>query len=136
MNVVSSNFRAEVLGKMLGAERLGLPGTIAKGARAIEAFAAAGRACPGARRDRALATTTARAPEGIVAMLHVAERAPWGEMLRGTLPAGGEGTLEDRLETVTVRAKTGTLIDVSALSGWVWLEREDGGRRSRSCRAA
>ena len=58
-------------------------------------------------------------------MLRVAERAPWGETLRATLPAGGEGTLEDRLEAVTVRAKTGTLIDVSALSGWVWLERED-----------
>ena len=24
-----------------------------------------------------------------------------------------------------VRAKTGTLIEISALSGWVWLERED-----------
>jgi serine-type D-Ala-D-Ala carboxypeptidase/endopeptidase (penicillin-binding protein 4) len=63
--------------------------------------------------------------EGIARMLRVAERAPWGEVLRGTLAAGGEGTLKDRLETVTVRAKTGTLIDASALSGWVWLERED-----------
>ncbi|HWL90883.1 MAG TPA: D-alanyl-D-alanine carboxypeptidase, partial [Actinomycetota bacterium] len=25
---------------------------------------------------------------------------------------------------VRVRAKTGTLIDISALSGWVWLEHE------------
>jgi D-alanyl-D-alanine carboxypeptidase len=25
---------------------------------------------------------------------------------------------------VKVRAKTGTLIDISALSGWVWLEQE------------
>jgi D-alanyl-D-alanine carboxypeptidase len=46
-------------------------------------------------------------------------------VLRGTLPAGGEGTLEERLEKVTVRANTGTLVEVSALGGWVWLERED-----------
>ena len=62
---------------------------------------------------------------GIVRLLQIAERAPWGETLRGTLPAAGEGTLHDRLAGVTLRAKTGTLIDVSALSGWVWLERED-----------
>ena len=53
-----------------------------------------------------------------------AEAAPWGEALRSTLPRGGQGTLEDRLEDVRVRAKTGTLIEISALSGWVWLQRE------------
>ena len=33
--------------------------------------------------------------------------------------------MEDRLRDVKIRAKTGTLTDISALSGWVWLERED-----------
>jgi D-alanyl-D-alanine carboxypeptidase len=39
------------------------------------------------------------------------------------LPGGGQGTLEDRLRDVRLRAKTGTLENVSALSGWVWLDR-------------
>lgn len=125
MNVVSSNFRAEVLGKMLGGERLGMPGSIAKGARVIETFAAARGVRVRAHDASGLSYDNRASAEGIVHMLHVAERAPWGEVLRGTLPAGGEGTLEDRLANVTVRAKTGTLIEVSALSGWVWLERED-----------
>ena len=125
MNLVSSNFRAEVLGKMLGAKRLGSPGTIAKGARVIEGFADAQDVRVVAHDASGLSYDNRVSAEGMVEMLRVAERAPWGETLRGTLPAGGEGTLQDRLETVTVRAKTGTLIDVSALSGWVWLERED-----------
>ena len=35
----------------------------------------------------------------------------------------GHGTLEDRLSGVLVKAKTGTLDGISALSGYVWLER-------------
>ena len=125
MNLISSNFRAEVLGKMLGAERLGSPGTIAKGARVIEGFADSHGVRLVAHDSSGLSYDNRVSTEGITEMLRLAERAPWGEMLRGTLPAGGEGTLQDRLEKVTIRAKTGTLIDVSALSGWVWLERED-----------
>jgi D-alanyl-D-alanine carboxypeptidase/D-alanyl-D-alanine-endopeptidase (penicillin-binding protein 4) len=125
MNLISSNFRAEVLGKMLGGERLGMPGSIAKGARVIETFAAARGVRVRAFDASGLSYDNRVSAEGVVHMLHVAERAPWGEVLRGTLPAGGEGTLRDRLAHVTVRAKTGTLIEVSALSGWVWLERED-----------
>jgi len=125
MNLVSSNFRAEVLGKLLGAKRLGSPGTIAKGARVIEGFADAQGVRVEAHDGSGLSYDNRVSADGIVEMLRVAEQAPWGDVLRGTLPAGGEGTLEDRLQTVTVRAKTGTLIEVSALSGWVWLERED-----------
>ena len=125
MNLVSSNFRAEVLGKMLGAKQLGSPGTIAKGARAVERFARSHGVRVVAHDASGLSYDNRVSAEGIVDMLRVAERAPWGEVLRGTLPAGGEGTLQGRLEKITVRAKTGTLIDVSALSGWVWLERED-----------
>ncbi|MBA3764450.1 MAG: D-alanyl-D-alanine carboxypeptidase [Actinobacteria bacterium] len=125
MNLISSNFRAEVLGKLLGAERLGSPGTIAKGARVIERFARSHDVHVVAHDSSGLSYDNRVSAEGLVDLLGVAERAAWGGVLRGTLPAGGEGTLQDRLETVTVRAKTGTLIDVSALSGWVWLERED-----------
>ncbi|MEZ0235078.1 MAG: D-alanyl-D-alanine carboxypeptidase/D-alanyl-D-alanine-endopeptidase [Actinomycetota bacterium] len=125
MNLVSSNFRAEVLAKLLGATRLGSPGTIAKGARVIEGFADAQGVRLEAHDGSGLSYDNRVSADGVVEMLRVAEQAPWGDALRGTLPAGGEGTLEDRLQTVTVRAKTGTLIEVSALSGWVWLERED-----------
>lgn len=125
MNFISSNFRAEVLGKMLGAERLGPPGTIAKGARVIEGFADSHGVRLVAHDSSGLSYDNRVSTEGITEMLRLAERAPWGEVLRGTLPAGGEGTLQDRLEKVTIRAKTGTLIDVSTLSGWVWLDRED-----------
>ena len=124
MNVISSNFRAEVLGKVLGAKRLGPPGTIAKGARVVEGFADAQGVRVAAHDGSGLSYDNRVTASGMVEMLRVAEQAPWGDVLRGTLAAGGEGTLEDRLQTVTVRAKTGTLIEVSALSGWVWLERE------------
>jgi D-alanyl-D-alanine carboxypeptidase/D-alanyl-D-alanine-endopeptidase (penicillin-binding protein 4) len=36
------------------------------------------------------------------------------------LPAAGQGTLRHRLRGIRIRAKTGTLDHVSALSGWVW----------------
>lgn len=125
MNMVSSNFRAEVLGKMLGATRIGPPGSIAKGARVIETFTETRGVAVTAHDSSGLSYANRVSAEGMVELLTEADRAPWGEILRGTLPAGGEGTLEGRLETVTLRAKTGTLIDVSALSGWIWLERED-----------
>jgi D-alanyl-D-alanine carboxypeptidase len=47
----------------------------------------------------------------------------WTDELRRALPRGGQGTLAHRLRTVDVRAKTGTLDRISALSGWVKLER-------------
>jgi D-Ala-D-Ala carboxypeptidase 3 (S13) family len=49
---------------------------------------------------------------------------PWGSILRRDLAAAGQGTLKHRLKGVRVRAKTGTLDQISALSGWVWLQRE------------
>ena len=58
-------------------------------------------------------------------LLWEAEDAPWGDELRRSLPTGGQGTLRDRLSQVRIRAKTGTLTDVSALSGWVFAGRLD-----------
>jgi D-alanyl-D-alanine carboxypeptidase len=124
MNVFSSNFRAEVFGKFLGA-RVGGRGTIARGARAIEAFTRAHGVGVEANDGSGLSYANRVSTEGIVDLLWVADASPWGETLRGTLAQGGQGTLEDRLRDVRIRAKTGTLTDISALSGWVWLERED-----------
>ena len=69
-------------------------------------------------------TGTASAPRSSWPLLWFAETRPWGDGLRLGLPTGGQGTLEGRLVGVKVRAKTGTLIDISALSGWVWMTKE------------
>ena len=125
MNRQSSNFFAEVLGKRLGAEHAGGPGTIAKGATAVEAFARRLGVGLTANDASGLSYSNRVAPVGIVKMLtHVEEKELYYGALRESLAAGGEGTLEDRLHDVRLRAKTGSLSGISALSGWVWLNRE------------
>lgn len=124
MNQWSSNFFAEVLGKRLGVEHAGGLGTIAKGASAIEAFAQRLGVSVSAYDASGLSYANRVAPVGIVKLLtHVEEETTYYEQLRDGLAAGGQGTLEDRLHDVTMRAKTGSLDGVSALSGWVLLER-------------
>ncbi|HWC13907.1 MAG TPA: D-alanyl-D-alanine carboxypeptidase [Actinomycetota bacterium] len=124
MNRSSSNFFAEVLGKRLGAETFGAPGSIAKGADAIEAFALDHNVTLAAYDASGLSYSNRVSPLGIVKLLTaVEETKPYYEVLRDGLPRGGEGTLEDRLHGVKLRAKTGSLRNVSALSGWVWLKK-------------
>ena len=121
MNVRSRNFWAEVLGKRLGADAYGR-GSIANGAKATCAFTAARGQDFACYDGSGLSYANRASALGIVELLWDAQATPWGDTLRSTLPGGGQGTLEDRLEQVRLRAKTGTLEDVSALSGWVWLE--------------
>ena len=123
MNTRSRNFYAEVFGKLLGSRRSGSPGTIAKGARAIEAFASAHGVNVVANDASGLSYANRVTTTGIVKLLEFAETRPWGVTLRDTLPKAGQGTLVDRFDGVRLRAKTGTLDEISALSGWVWLER-------------
>ncbi|MDQ4065835.1 MAG: D-alanyl-D-alanine carboxypeptidase [Actinomycetota bacterium] len=124
MNRSSSNFFAEVLGKRLGAEIVGIPGTIAKGATAIETFAATLGIDLVAHDSSGLSYANRVSPRAIVTLLtHIETSEPYYEDLRTSLPRGGQGTLEDRLRGIPVRAKTGSLTEVSALSGWVRLAR-------------
>ena len=116
----SDNFAAEVLGKLLGVESAGTPGTIAKGAAAIEAFTDGHGADFTINDNSGLSYANRVTARGIVRLLWVAEDATWYGDLRRALPTGGQGTLRDRLHGIRVRAKTGTLTDVSALSGWVF----------------
>ena len=124
MNRRSRNFYAEVLGKWLGRLVWGGAGSIAKGARAIQRFAAARGVSIVAHDASGLSYGNRISPQDLVALLWFAEARPWGNALRLGLPTGGQGTLRGRLVGVKVRAKTGTLIDISALSGWVWMAQE------------
>jgi serine-type D-Ala-D-Ala carboxypeptidase/endopeptidase (penicillin-binding protein 4) len=123
MDEWSDNFDAEVLGKYLGQRELGGPGTIAKGAAAIRGFAGAHGVHVIAHDASGLSYANRVTARGIVRLLWAADAAPWGVTLRDLLPTGGHGTLEGRLQQVPVHAKTGSLIDISALSGWIWLDQ-------------
>lgn len=120
----SNNFFAEVLGKGLGVADAGTPGTIAKGAAALEAWV--DRTTDVDLSDcSGLSYANRVTAEGIVRLLWLADSAPWHQDLFDALPSGGQGTLRHRFADVDLRAKTGTLTDISALSGWVWLERTE-----------
>lgn len=123
MNVDSRNFYAEVLGKLLSVKAGTAPGTIAGGAAAIEAFAAARGVTVTAYDGSGLSYANRATANGIARLLELAETEAWGATLLETLPGPGEGTLEDRLAGVPVVAKTGTLDGISALSGSVYLSK-------------
>jgi len=122
MNVTSSNFYAEMLGKLLGARTSRPPGTMAKGANAIERFAARQGVELIAHDSSGLSYSNRVSALDLVTLLEHARRQPWGRALRRSLPRPGEGTLASRLAGVPVHAKTGTLWNgASALAGWVYL---------------
>lgn len=121
----SSNFFAEVLGKRLAVETYGAPGTIANGARAIEAFASRLGVDVDAYDSSGLSYSNRVSPNGFTRLLDAVEAESWFGALRSTLAGADQGTLKDRLVGVKLRAKTGTLNYISTLSGWVWLRRTD-----------
>ena len=124
MAVGSLNFYAEVLGKLLARLTTGTPATIARGADAIETFEREQGVAGFEHHDSSgLSYANRVRAQGIVRLLWAADAKTWGPVLRQALPRGGQGTLRDRLHHVKVRAKTGTLRGVSALSGWLWLEQ-------------
>lgn len=122
MNETSSNFTAEMLGKLLGARTFGAPGTISKGARAVEEWADRHGVTIVAHDSCGLSYDNRVAATDVVHLLEVARRRPWGRALYRALPSPGEGTLEARLPGLDVHAKTGTIWSGdSALAGWVRL---------------
>jgi serine-type D-Ala-D-Ala carboxypeptidase/endopeptidase (penicillin-binding protein 4) len=124
MDQSSNNFYAEMLGKLLGADTYGPPGTIRKGARAVAAWAGAHGVRIVAHDSSGLSYKDKVSPLGLVQLLAAAEGRPWGVRLRHDLPAPGQGTLAGRLSGLDVHAKTGTLFNSdSALSGWVRREK-------------
>jgi serine-type D-Ala-D-Ala carboxypeptidase/endopeptidase (penicillin-binding protein 4) len=126
MDMVSDNYYAEVLTKDL-AVGAGLPGTTANGVHVTRyALAAMGVSLTGASLldGSGLSTADRLSPRQIVAILRRSAAQPWAWYLRNALPvAGVSGTLRLRMTTGpaagNAHAKTGTLDDASALSGYV-----------------
>jgi serine-type D-Ala-D-Ala carboxypeptidase/endopeptidase (penicillin-binding protein 4) len=122
MNTVSDNYYAEILIKALGAA-YGTGGTTERGAAVVRAFESelgiSSRVVDGSGLSRGNAVS----PRMIGRLLVRAPREPWFGAFYSSLPlAGVTGTLKKRMRGTAAagrcRAKTGTLIDVSALAGY------------------
>jgi D-alanyl-D-alanine carboxypeptidase/D-alanyl-D-alanine-endopeptidase (penicillin-binding protein 4) len=127
-NKPSNNFIAEAIYRTLGGELYGLPGTLAKGTRAIIDYLGAVGVKPGAYKivnGSGLTHENRITPSDLALMLRKIyfDLAVAPDFLSSLAVAGVDGTIRNRFlgtEAVgLVRAKTGTLSSVSALSGYV-----------------
>jgi D-alanyl-D-alanine carboxypeptidase/D-alanyl-D-alanine-endopeptidase (penicillin-binding protein 4) len=121
-NPVSDNYFAEVLLKGLGA-RFGAAGTTARGAAVVRRFQRKLGAESTVVDGSGLSRANAASPRAVGHLLARAENEPWFEAFYRSLPlAGRSGTLRKRMRGTSAqgrcRAKTGTLIGVSALAGY------------------
>jgi serine-type D-Ala-D-Ala carboxypeptidase/endopeptidase (penicillin-binding protein 4) len=128
LNKTSNNFTAEQLVKALGAEAKGAPGSWPKGIAAIEDFLADAGIPRGAyvmKNGSGLNDTNRFSARQVVTLLrHVYGRFPLAAEYLASLPvAGRDGTIRWRMEGTEaqgrLRAKTGTLENVTSLSGYV-----------------
>jgi D-alanyl-D-alanine carboxypeptidase/D-alanyl-D-alanine-endopeptidase (penicillin-binding protein 4) len=135
LNKTSNNFVAEQLVKSLGAQVKGGPGSWAKGIQAVEEFLAEIGVPRGAyvmKNGSGLNDTNRFSARQLATLL----RAMWArfpvhaEYLASLPVAGRDGTIRWRMEGSEaegrLRAKTGTLENVTSLSGYV----ETAGRRT------
>jgi D-alanyl-D-alanine carboxypeptidase/D-alanyl-D-alanine-endopeptidase (penicillin-binding protein 4) len=127
LNKHSNNFVAEQILKALGAEAQGPPGTWPKGIAAVEAFLAEAGLPRGSylmKNGSGLNDANRFSARQTVALLELMwRRFPLAPEFVGALPvAARDGTIRWRLEGTDaagrLRAKTGTLTGVSALSGY------------------
>ncbi len=129
LNKVSSNFIAEMLLKTMGAEARGVPGSFAKGIDVVEDFLSREVGIPrgtyvmknGSGLNDANRFSAAQMDRILRYMYQRFPLAP--EYLSSLGIAGKDGTLRYRFDGTEavgrLRAKTGTLENVSALSGYV-----------------
>ncbi|MFP5227147.1 MAG: D-alanyl-D-alanine carboxypeptidase/D-alanyl-D-alanine-endopeptidase [Acidobacteriota bacterium] len=124
-NKVSQNLHAELYQRLLG--RLeGQDGSIAQGARVVRQFLINAGVDPGDflfYDGSGLSGEDLVTPRAATTLLAWDARQPWGQVLRSSLPIGGvDGTLSGRFDGALrgkVFAKTGTLSEVNALSGYL-----------------
>lgn len=129
LNKLSSNFVAEQLLKVMGAEVGGAPGSFAKGLEVVESFlereVGIGRGTYVMRNGSGLNDANRFSATQLARLLrHMYRRFPLSpEYLSSLGIAGKDGTLRYRFDGTEaagrLRAKTGTLESVSALSGYV-----------------
>ena len=123
-NVYSNNFFAEMLIKRLGAA-FRRSGTTASGARVVEAFARRHSSGVHAVDGSGLTATNRASPAEVGRLLAAMRRESSGQRFAGSLAvAGREGTVAERMRGTPAegrcRTKTGTIIGVSALSGYCY----------------
>jgi D-alanyl-D-alanine carboxypeptidase/D-alanyl-D-alanine-endopeptidase (penicillin-binding protein 4) len=125
-NKTSQNLHAEMLLRLLG-KTLGSDGSFEEGTRVVRQFLV------DAGIDdndfffydgSGLSATDKISPRAFTRLLAYASHQPWGAAWRETLPvAGVDGTLDHRFANTPLQgrlwAKTGTLNEVNALSGYV-----------------
>ncbi|MGA3082216.1 MAG: D-alanyl-D-alanine carboxypeptidase/D-alanyl-D-alanine-endopeptidase [Terracidiphilus sp.] len=126
INKVSQNLHADLLLRLLG-KIDGMEGSFAQGTRVVRQFMI------GAGVDDSdfffydgsgESPDDRIAPRALTQLLAYAARQPWGPAWRDTLPvAGVDGTLINRFKSSPLKgrlwAKTGTLDEVNALSGYL-----------------
>jgi serine-type D-Ala-D-Ala carboxypeptidase/endopeptidase (penicillin-binding protein 4) len=125
-NKTSQNLHAELLLRLLG-KLEGSDGSLEEGSRVVRQFLVNAGVSD---QDFFLFDGSGMSPEDQIApraftrLLVYAAKQPWGEAWRATLPiAGVDGTLENRFANSPLKgkmwAKTGTLVEVNALSGYL-----------------
>lgn len=125
-NKVSQNLHAELLLRLLGKIH-GADGSFVQGARVVRQFllnAGVDDADFFLYDGSGMSPDDRVAPRAFTQLLAYASRQPWGAAWRDTLPiAGVDGTLAARFKDSPlkgrVQAKTGTMSEVNALSGYV-----------------
>ena len=122
---VSQNLHAELLLRLLGAVK-GKTADVAGGLEVVRSFVSLAGITPedvALYDGSGLSRRTLVSPHAVVKLLQYIAQQPWGASFQQALPiAGIDGSLTERLtEPATrgrVRAKTGTLGHVNALSGY------------------
>ncbi len=129
-NKVSQNLHAELLLRMLG-KMFGTDGSYAQGVRVVRQFLLQA-GVPASdfffHDGSGMSMSDLITPRAYTTLLAYAAHQPWGAEWRKSLPVGGaDGTLEERFGGTPldgrIEAKTGSLSEVSTLSGYLTTSR-------------